>query len=110
MNARRILWTVMCGLLALSGRAGAQGLGDGRGIDHVGLLVRAENFAAAGDVLTHQLGFSATPALVAPVGAKNRLIWLNDLQYLELDTFTENNPATAPFLDFLEHHEGAKFY
>jgi catechol 2,3-dioxygenase-like lactoylglutathione lyase family enzyme len=74
------------------------------------LLVRAENFDAVGDVLTHQLGFSATPALVAPVGVKNRLVWLNNLQYLELDTFTASNPATAPFLDFLEHHEGAKFY
>ena len=75
MNARRILWTVMCGLLALGVQASAQGLGDGRGVDHVGLLVRAENFDAAGDVLTHQLGFAATPALVAPVGVKNRLIW-----------------------------------
>jgi hypothetical protein len=60
--------------------------------------------------LTHQLGFSATPALLSPLGAKNRLIWFNDLSYLELATFTERNEFTAPFLDFLDHHEGAKFY
>jgi catechol 2,3-dioxygenase-like lactoylglutathione lyase family enzyme len=110
MNARRILWTVMCGLLVLGGRAAAQGLGDDRGIDHVASLVRAENFDAAGNVLTQQLGFAATPALLSPLGAKNRLIWFSDLSYLELATFTERNGFTAPFLDFLEHHEGAKFY
>jgi catechol 2,3-dioxygenase-like lactoylglutathione lyase family enzyme len=38
------------------------------------------------------------------------LIWFNDLSYLELATFTERNDFTASFLDFLEHHEGAKFY
>ena len=77
MNAKRILWTLMCGLLALGGQAGyaaERELGDGRGIDHVASLVRAENFDDAGNVLTHQLGFSATPALLSPVGAKNRLI------------------------------------
>lgn len=113
MNARRMGWIVTCGLLALGGRAmaqGAQGLGDGRGIDHVGLLVRAENFDADARVWSRQLGFSLTPALVSPVGAKNRLIWFRDLSYLEIDTFTQSNPFTAPFLAFLEHHEGAKFY
>jgi hypothetical protein len=110
MNARRILWTVMCGLLALAGQAAAQGLGDGRGIDHVASLVRLENFDAAVSVLTDELGFSATPALLSPLGAKNRLIWFDDLSYLEVATFTELNEFTAPFLAFLEHHEGAKFY
>jgi catechol 2,3-dioxygenase-like lactoylglutathione lyase family enzyme len=110
MHARRILWAVMCGLLVLGGQAVAQGLGDDRGIDHVASLVRAENFTAAGNVLTQQLGFAATPALLSPLGAKNRLIWFSDLSYLELATFTERNDFTAPFLDFLEHHEGAKFY
>ena len=110
MNARRILWAVMGGLLALGGQAAAGGLGDGRGIDHVALLVRPESFDAAASVFTRQLGFSATPALVSPVGAKNHIIWFRDLSYLEIDTFTERNAATAPFLDFLEHHEGAKFY
>jgi catechol 2,3-dioxygenase-like lactoylglutathione lyase family enzyme len=74
------------------------------------MLVRLENFDAAGDVLTRQLGFSATPVLVAPAGVQNRLIWFEDLSYLELDAFTESNPGTAPFLAFLEKHEGAKFY
>jgi catechol 2,3-dioxygenase-like lactoylglutathione lyase family enzyme len=110
MNARRILWTVMGGLLALGGQAAAEGLGDGGGIDHVAALVRLENFAAAGDVWTRQLGFSATPALLSPLGAKNRLIWFSDQTYLELVTFTELNEFTAPFVAFLEHHEGAKFY
>jgi catechol 2,3-dioxygenase-like lactoylglutathione lyase family enzyme len=110
MNARRTPWIVMCGLLALAGQAAAQGLGDGRGIDHVASLVRAENFDAVGSVFTQQLGFSATPALVSPIGAKNRLIWFSDSSYLEIATFTELNDFTAPFLAFLEHHEGGKFY
>jgi catechol 2,3-dioxygenase-like lactoylglutathione lyase family enzyme len=111
MRSERIVGLALCGLLALSGRAVADdGLGVGRGIDHVGMLVRLENFDAAGDVLTRQLGFSATPVLLAPGGVENRLIWFEDLSYLELDAFTESNPGTAPFLAFLEKHEGAKFY
>src|ERR1700756_1268326 len=39
----------------------------------------------------------------------NRLIWFDDLSYLEVAAFTELNEFTAPFLAFLEHHEGAKF-
>jgi hypothetical protein len=112
MKARRIGWTLMCGLLAIGGSAtsaAAQGLGVGRGVDHVGMLVRAENFDADSRVWA-RLGFSETTALTAPAGIENRLIWFRDLSYLEIDTFTDRNPATAPFLDFLEHHEGAKFY
>lgn len=110
MSAKQFLWMVTCGLLALSGMSSAQGLGDGRGIDHVASLVRLENFDAAADVWTDQLGFSATPALLSPLGAKNRLIWFDDLTYLEVVAFTELNEFTAPFLAFLEEHEGAKFY
>ncbi len=88
----------------------AGGLQFGRGIDHVGMLVQLSNFAAASDVWTRQLGFAATPVLTSPAGVENRLIWFEDLAYLELDAFTADNPATAPFLDFLAHHEGAKFY
>jgi catechol 2,3-dioxygenase-like lactoylglutathione lyase family enzyme len=110
MNARRILWVLLFGLLALGAQAGAQGLGDGRGIDHVASLVRLENFDADTSFLANQLGFSVTPALLSPIGGKNRLIWFNDLSYLEIDAFTENNEFTAPFLDFLDHHEGVKFY
>jgi len=110
MNSKRILWTAICGLLALAGPAAAQGLGDHRGIDHVGVLVRLENFDAAANVFTDQLGFSLTPALLSPLGAKNRLVWFDDLSYLEVLAFTERNDFTAPFLDFLEHHEGGKFY
>jgi catechol 2,3-dioxygenase-like lactoylglutathione lyase family enzyme len=100
----------MCGLLALGGQALAQELGDGRGIDHVASLVRLESFDAAADVWTDQLGFAATPALLSPLGAKNRLIWFDDLSYLEILTFTDLNDFTAPFLAFLEDHEGGKFY
>lgn len=107
MNAWRI---AICGLLLVSGQAIAQDLGVGRGIDHVGPMVRLENFDSAADVWTNQLGFSATPALLSPLGAKNRLIWFDDLSYLEILTFTELNDFTAPFLAFLEEHEGAKFY
>jgi catechol 2,3-dioxygenase-like lactoylglutathione lyase family enzyme len=107
MNAWRI---AICGLLLVSGQAVAQDLGVGRGIDHVGPMVRLENFDSAADVWINQLGFSATPALLSPLGAKNRLIWFDDLSYLEILTFTELNDFTAPFLAFLEEHEGAKFY
>jgi len=110
MNARRIGWIVMCGLLAFGGQAAAQGLGDGRGIDHVASLVRLENFTATGNVWSQKLGFSLTPALQSPLGAKNRLIWFDDQSYLEIATFTELNEFTAPFLAFLEDHEGGKFY
>lgn len=110
MNARQIRSIAICGLLTLGGQAMAQELGDGRGIDHVASLVRLENFDAAADVWTDQLGFAATPALLSPLGAKNRLIWFDDLSYLEILTFTELNDFTAPFLAFLEDHEGGKFY
>jgi catechol 2,3-dioxygenase-like lactoylglutathione lyase family enzyme len=110
MNRGQIGSTVVCGLLAFGGQAVAQGLGDGRGIDHVGALVRLENFDAAASVWSHQLGFSLTPALLSPLGAKNRLIWFGDLTYLEVLSFTELNEFTAPFLAFLEDHEGAKYY
>jgi catechol 2,3-dioxygenase-like lactoylglutathione lyase family enzyme len=110
MNPKRILWTMICGLLALCGQATAQGLGDGRGIDHVAVLVRLANFDAVADVFTDQLGFTATPALLSPLGAKNRLVWFDDSSYLEILTITQANEFTAQFLAFLEHHEGAKFY
>lgn len=110
MNTRRIWWIATWVLLTFGGQAAAQGLGDGRGIDHVASLVRLENFDAAASVWTDQLGFSATPALLSPLGAKNRLIWFSDLTYLEIAAFTELNEFTAPFLAFLEDHEGAKFY
>jgi catechol 2,3-dioxygenase-like lactoylglutathione lyase family enzyme len=110
MKSKRMAGLLVCGLLALGSPALGEGLGVGRGIDHLGMLVRLENFAAAGDVLTRQLGFSATPVLTSPAGVENRLIWFDDLSYLELDAFTERNPATAQFLDFLANHEGAKFY
>jgi hypothetical protein len=109
MNAGRIGTILLGALLAAGGTATAQGLGVGRGIDHVGMLVRPENFDADSRTLA-RLGFSETPVLTAPGGIKNRLIWFRDLSYLELDTFTESNDSTAPFLAFLEHHEGAKFY
>jgi catechol 2,3-dioxygenase-like lactoylglutathione lyase family enzyme len=110
MNAKRIGLTLVGALLALGGQASAQRLGDIRGTDHVAVLVSPENFDAAGTAFTQKLGFAATPALLSPLGAKNRLIWFRDRSYLEVATFTERNDFTAPFLDFLEDHEGAKFY
>jgi catechol 2,3-dioxygenase-like lactoylglutathione lyase family enzyme len=110
MNFKWLGLIAMSGLLVLGGKASAQELGDGRGIDHVASLVRLENFDAAADVWTDQLGFAATPTLLSPLGAKNRLIWFDDLSYLEVLAFTDLNDFTAPFLAFLEDHEGAKFY
>jgi catechol 2,3-dioxygenase-like lactoylglutathione lyase family enzyme len=113
MMIRRMGWIVVCGWLAfgpLGAAAAAQELGDGRGIDHVGPMVRLENFDAAASVWEDQLGFALTPALLSPLGAKNRLIWFDDLSYLEILTFTELNDFTAPFVAFLEQHEGAAFY
>jgi|CXWL01.1.fsa_nt_gi catechol 2,3-dioxygenase-like lactoylglutathione lyase family enzyme len=96
--------------LVLGSPLSAQELGVGRGIDHVAHLVRPANFDAAGDVFTEQLGFTATPPLLSPLGAKNRLIWFADQSYLEIATFTEENEFTAPFLAFLAEHEGGKFF
>ncbi len=110
MSPRRILWMLALGLLALGNQATAQGLGVVRGIDHVATLVRLENFDTVTNIFTQKLGFSATPALLSPAGATNHLIWFRDRSYLEIDAFTERNDSTAPFLDFLDHHEGAKFY
>ena len=98
------------GSLAFGGHSAAEVLGDDKGIDHVASLIRAENFDAALSIFTDQLGFSATPTLVSAIGAKNSLIWFDDLSYLEILTFTELNEFTAEFLAFLEDHEGAKFY
>ena len=89
MNARWIGSITLCGLLALCGQAVAQDLGVGRGIDHVASLVRPENFDDQVDVMSRQLGFPITPALLSPIGAKNRLIWFGDLSYLEVLTITE---------------------
>jgi len=115
MSARRSGWLLAGALLAgvpavAAGNAPGVALGVGRGVDHVASLVRLESFDAAVSVLTDQLGFSATAALLSPLGAKNRLIWFDDLSYLEVDAFTEANPFTQPFLDFLAHHEGVGFY
>ncbi|HEY0784088.1 MAG TPA: VOC family protein, partial [Thermoanaerobaculia bacterium] len=113
MNAKRIGSVVLGGLLLLGVPAVAKepgaGLGVGRGVDHVGMLVRLENFDAAADVWT-RLGFSLTGALLSPFGAENRLMWFDDLSYLEIDAITEANDFTAAFLAFLADHEGAKFY
>ena len=109
MSATRISWILTCGLLTLGGPAAAQGLGDGRGIDHVASLVRPASFEDQTDVM-NRLGFSTTPALLSPLGAKNRLIWFEDLSYLEVLTITEANDFTAPFLAFLDQHEGSPFY
>ena len=113
MSARSMAWLLAGALLvpaSLPAAEPAAALGVGRGVDHVGMLVRLPDFDDAVSVLTDQLGFSATAALLSPFGAKNRLIWLDDLSYLEVDAVTDANPFTQPFLDFLAHHEGAKFY
>lgn len=118
MNGKRIAGIVLGGFLALAGSAFANGhghgqgsgLGDGRGIDHVAVLVRPENFDSAAIAFSEDLGFSLTAALLSPLGAKNRLIWFDDLSYFEVVTLTEANPFTQPFLDFLAVHEGGKYY
>ncbi|HTQ78415.1 MAG TPA: VOC family protein [Thermoanaerobaculia bacterium] len=110
MKIRRTLWILLFGLLACTLPGAAQELGTGRGIDHVGLLARLENFDAVSNIFSEKLGFSLTPALLSPIGAENRILWFRNLSYLEIDTVTDDNPFTQPFVDFLAHHEGAKFY
>ena len=110
MNARRIVGAVTGVLLMLGVPAAAQELGAGRGVDHVGPMVRLENFDAAVSVWSDQLGFATTPVLLSPLGAKNSLIWFSDQTYLEIVTITALNDFTAPFVAFLEDHEGALFY
>ncbi|HEX2642116.1 MAG TPA: VOC family protein [Thermoanaerobaculia bacterium] len=110
MKGMRFVWLALALILALGGPVAAQGLGVNRGIDHVGPMVRLENFEQTGEVFTDQLGFSATPALLSPLGAKNRLVWFEDQSYLEILTITEVNDFTAPFAAFLESFEGAAFY
>lgn len=100
----------LCALFVLGPSIHSQELGSGRGVDHVAVLVRAENFDTAMASFAEGLGFSTTPALLSPLGAKNSLIWFEDQTYLEVATFTELNPFTAEFLAFLENHEGGKFY
>ncbi|HRC88092.1 MAG TPA: VOC family protein, partial [Thermoanaerobaculia bacterium] len=97
-------------LLGGAGVAFGQELGSGKGVDHVAVLVRPADFSGARAVFSQQLGFAVTPSLLSPVGARNSLIWFSDLSYLEVLTFVDDNPFTAPFLEFLEHHQGGKFY
>jgi catechol 2,3-dioxygenase-like lactoylglutathione lyase family enzyme len=119
MNARLIRGSLILGAccalawgaaLPVMAHGGGRGFIAHRGIDHVASLVRLENFNAARGAMVSKLGFSATPALLSPLGAKNSLIWFDDLSYLEVATFTENNEFTAPFLAFLAEHEGGKFF
>jgi len=84
-------------------------LGVENSVDHIATLVRPENYDAVQANLT-ALGFHTTPNLTSPAGVRNSVIWFEDLTYLELVTYTEENQFTAPIVAFLDVFEGAKLY
>lgn len=106
-----ILFTLLLAI-AFGSQAHAQApadLGIDKGVDHVTSLVHPDNFDHSIDVF-NDLGFATTSVLLSPLGAKNSIIWFDDLTYLELATYTEVNPVTQPYVDFLDEFEGGKFY
>ena len=66
-------------------------LGDGRGIDHIGIATKDLEGA------THQyhqtLGFAAPQRTTLPNGVENSIIWFADSTYLELFTFYDREKA-----------------
>ena len=102
------LFTWASEALANGGPPGPAGIDEG--IDHVTMLVRPESFPQTLAVFSSDLGFTTTPVLTSPAATMSSLVWFPDLTYVEIASPFEENPLTAPFLDFLDSHEGGKFY
>src|SRR6266480_1946990 len=88
-------------------------LGEGHGIDHVGILVR--DLEGAKDTYRDTLGFWIQPrgmVTVLPSGTKLSNALFEDGSYLELTAVNDLEKARLKrpsYLTFLEKHEGAKF-
>src|SRR5262249_4081078 len=83
-----------------------EGLGTGRGIDHVGIAVR--ELATAQQTYQAGLGFTLIPGGKHPGGTENAAVWFSDDTYLELITVYDQEQA-AELATFLTNHEGALF-
>jgi catechol 2,3-dioxygenase-like lactoylglutathione lyase family enzyme len=85
-------------------------IGQGRGVDHVGLGVRDLAQAQHDYEL---LGFKVGKGGHFPGGLSNSIIFLQNNSYLELLSVSGNRPAGAPdaseIADFVKKHEGAIF-
>jgi catechol 2,3-dioxygenase-like lactoylglutathione lyase family enzyme len=85
-------------------------IGQGRGVDHVGVVVR-DLAQAQHDY--EQLGFKVSKGGHFPGGVSNSLVFFQNDSYLELltangDKSTKGSDAAA-LADFLRKHEGAMF-
>lgn len=66
-------------------------LGDGRGIDHIGIATK--DLEAATHQYHQALGFAAPQRTTLPNGVENSIIWFADGTYLELFTFYDREKA-----------------
>jgi hypothetical protein len=88
-------------------------LGEGHGIDHVGILVR--DLEGAKDTYRDTLGFWIQPRGVVnlvPSGMKINVASFEDGSYLSLNSVNDLEKVRLnrhSYLTFLEKHEGAKF-
>lgn len=85
-------------------------LGQGRGVDHVGVAVRD---LAQAEHDYEQLGFKVTARMHAPDGLLDSHIYSQNGTYLELLIVSGNTPPkqsnAATVADFVKEHEGAIF-
>ena len=98
MTARRF-WCG-AGILLL---AACTVLGQGRGIDHIGIAVR--DLEGAKREYRDILGFTLAPGGKHPHGTANATVAFEDRTYLELLTFYDRTKASW-LADFLEKQEG----
>ncbi len=97
------------GLLALTAAAASAAplLGEGRGLDHMGIAVR--DLAQATQDFG-RLGFNVRHGGHFPGGVSNALVFFDDRSYLELLTVAPNHTKdNDDIADFAKKHEGAMF-
>jgi catechol 2,3-dioxygenase-like lactoylglutathione lyase family enzyme len=81
-------------------------LGEGRGLDHVGIAVR--DLQESSGYYHESLGFNVSPGGKHPEGTQNALIHFEDETALELITVYDRQKA-GWLTGFLEKHEGPTF-
>ena len=95
------------GLCALPAQADTPLLGQGRGLDHIGIAVRDLSDATRDFRL---LGFNVRPGGRFPGGLSNAVCSFGDRSYLELLSVAPNyGKEAADVGDFLKKHEGPMF-